>query len=296
MKAHDGSGGRHLRRGAGALLVMAVALVSHRVGPAAPPPPKPAPQKTYTQQQVQQLLNQQQMLFWGQQQAQAQALQQALTARVLFVGDSYSGSNRMPDMLAALARAGNVAPLVYDGQLAVGASLAQHLQQGAAVQKIRLGNWKVIVLQDQGLMPVLRPQLTLQAALQFNQEIARVGARPLYFQTWAPKDTPQAQGAINQVYQACAQQGQNAGVAPVGRAFQLAQAADPKLALYQADKSHPTPAGSYLAACVLYTTLYGQSPIGLPGQLHQQGQLLVNLPPATAQLLQQAALDAILGK
>jgi len=41
-------------------------------------------------------------------------------------------------------------------------------------------------------------------------------------------------------------------------------AADPKLVLHQADNSHPNPKGSYLAACVFYTTLLDRNPVGLP--------------------------------
>jgi hypothetical protein len=51
-----------------------------------------------------------------------------------------------------------------------------------------------------------------------------------------------------------------ARLAPVGRAFVAAVANDPSLELYRSDSSHPTPAGSFLAACVLYGALTGQDP------------------------------------
>ena len=54
-----------------------------------------------------------------------------------------------------------------------------------------------------------------------------------------------------------------ARVAPVGRAWARAMEDDPGLALHQPDKSHPTALGSYLAACVFYIALTGQSPVGL---------------------------------
>jgi hypothetical protein len=37
----------------------------------------------------------------------------------------------------------------------------------------------------------------------------------------------------------------------------------PGLTLYQSDGSHPTRSGTYLAACVFYTALFGESPEGL---------------------------------
>jgi len=65
-------------------------------------------------------------------------------------------------------------------------------------------------------------------------------------------------------------------VAPVGLAWQhiyaadVASGADPTqpgtlfYALYSDDGSHPSPLGSYLAACVIYATVSGNDPTGLP--------------------------------
>ncbi len=53
-----------------------------------------------------------------------------------------------------------------------------------------------------------------------------------------------------------------AQVAPVGEAFATALLARPDLLLNNVD-GHPTPAGTYLAACVVYRTIEGRSPVGL---------------------------------
>ena len=52
--------------------------------------------------------------------------------------------------------------------------------------------------------------------------------------------------------------------APVGRVWEKVLREHPEINLYQPDGSHPSPAGAYLAACVLYATVYGESPAGLP--------------------------------
>jgi hypothetical protein len=59
----------------------------------------------------------------------------------------------------------------------------------------------------------------------------------------------------------------HAGVAPAGIAWHNALAANPKLVLHTADKSHPNPAGTYLTACVFFASIYGKNPIGLPGKI-----------------------------
>ena len=74
-------------------------------------------------------------------------------------------------------------------------------------------------------------------------------------------------------------------VAPVGRAWERALR-DPAMTLHDPDGSHPSPAGTYLAACVLYATLTGESPVGL-----DDGGL--GLAPASIARLQQVAWDTV---
>ncbi|MEO8450679.1 MAG: hypothetical protein ABI647_12845, partial [Gemmatimonadota bacterium] len=54
---------------------------------------------------------------------------------------------------------------------------------------------------------------------------------------------------------------------PAAAAWDSSRRRIPDLPLYIQDGSHPTPAGSYLAALVFYSTLTGRSPIGLPRRL-----------------------------
>ena len=57
---------------------------------------------------------------------------------------------------------------------------------------------------------------------------------------------------------------QSAFLFPVGEAWLAAQRLDPSIPLYAFDGLHPSGEGSYLAALVMYATLYAKSPIGLP--------------------------------
>jgi hypothetical protein len=66
-----------------------------------------------------------------------------------------------------------------------------------------------------------------------------------------------------------------------GDAWQAAHRQDPRLPLWQVDGNHPTLAGTYLAACVLYGRIFNASPAGIPGT--------AGLPPDVAGLLQVVA-------
>ena len=51
-------------------------------------------------------------------------------------------------------------------------------------------------------------------------------------------------------------------VFPVGLAFQRSQKANPDIELYTPDKRHPSKAGTYLMAAVIYASIYKVSPVG----------------------------------
>src|SRR5205823_4693251 len=98
-------------------------------------------------------------------------------------------------------------------------------------------------------------------------------------------------------------------VAPVGLAWGATEPRLPTLDLYIDDGSHPAPAGSYLAALVIYSTLTGRSPSGAPAVIkgHPIGEMrdrmidvdstlmvpLVDLPESTAAQLQDIAWTVV---
>ena len=72
---------------------------------------------------------------------------------------------------------------------------------------------------------------------------------------------------------------------PVGLAFAESLKARPDLILHQADKSHPTAAGSYLYGAMIYSLLYKKSPEGLT----YLGECEKPLKPEDAVFLQKTA-------
>lgn len=187
--------------------------------------------------------------------------------RVLFIGNSYTFVNDLPNMIATLARAAGDAPaFTYDTQLVGGATLQQHWNEGIALSKIQQGNWDFVVLQEQSQRPIYDEAVFDQYADLFDAEIRKQGAITLFFMTWARQSLPQTQGQLTRAYTNIAQK-LHAEVAPVGWAWQTSLTSKPSLVLHETDGSHPNPAGTYLAACVFYGHVYGISPEGLPPQL-----------------------------
>jgi hypothetical protein len=151
-----------------------------------------------------------------------------------------------------------------------GATLKKHWEDGKALEALKKTHWDYVVLQEQSTlgMPaqvgslINSPKTFHEYARLFNSEIVKSGAKTVFFLTWARQNRPQTQAILTDAYVSIARE-LKAIVAPVGIAWQRAARKNSKIALHQNDLSHPTPAGSYLAACVLFSTISGKSPVGL---------------------------------
>lgn len=196
-------------------------------------------------------------------QPEATAAQQAIPApgqalRVLFVGNSYTFSHDLPGLVEQIAEASQAPrPLLTHTVAFPGYSLEQHWERGDALSAIQKEAWDFVVLQDHSLQSVAAPQALFQASQSFGQAIEATGAQALFFVTWARRDLPSMQDGITLAYARAATQAKGRLV-PVGPAWERARKDLPKLALYDDDGSHPSPAGTYLAACVFYSTFFAR--------------------------------------
>jgi hypothetical protein len=143
-----------------------------------------------------------------------------------------------------------------------------------------------VIMMDCSQCPI-HPQLegAFHATVKKDAEIvARYGARPVLFMSWAYKDKPEMTAQLAEQY-TIAGNANNALVIPAGLAFAKAVSKRPGLELYQPDLRHPTLAGTYLAACTTYATLQKKSPVGI--------KYTAGLDTDTAGFLQQVAADTV---
>lgn len=216
--------------------------------------------------------------------------------RVLFIGNSYTLVNDLPGMFAALAQAGG--QRMETGTAAAGGwTLAQHLAAAQTLDTLNGSPWTYVVLQEQSQIPAVeaaRVQSFYPAARGLAGKIKAAGGQPIFFMTpahrdgWPENGLPDyasMQSQLNVGYITMAKELQ-APAAPVGPAWALAVQQRPALALWQADGSHPTPAGTYLAACVFYAVIFRASPAGLAAP--------AEVPAEAAAFLQALAASTVL--
>jgi hypothetical protein len=181
--------------------------------------------------------------------------------KVLFIGNSFTARNDLPGLVARLAQARGKS-LQHRLISAGGASLRTHWDAGEARKAIQEGQYDCVVLQEQSTLPVKNAKRMHENVRLFDEAIKAAGAKTVLYMTWARQDAPESQQAITDAYVGIGRE-LAATVAPVGLAWQRVLRRHDRPALHDKDQSHPTPAGSYLAACVLLAVLFRESPVGV---------------------------------
>jgi len=194
---------------------------------------------------------------------------------ILFIGNSYTFVNDLPTQLETLA-SNEIRPVVADSVTEGGATLKKHWNDGKALAAIKKGGWDYVVLQEHStfgstlvvndIAQLNDPTDFYTYARLFDAEIKKVGAKTLFYMTWARQNAPQNQAIIAKTYMTIAGELHD-DVVPVGLGWATSLKERPSLLLYQADKSHPNPDGTFLAACVFYVKLYHKSPAGFFGSI-----------------------------
>ena len=201
---------------------------------------------------------------------------QSDTTRVLFIGNSYTYYNSLPELVKAMVNE-KFPDRVVETQLISqgGATLKRNWEEGKAQQAITSDHWDYVVLQEQsrlGMGVVIddefyfgQTDLFFEYARKFNSEIKTAGAKTVFFMTWSRENQPEAQEILTYAYAAIAEE-LDAMLAPVGLVWDQLRN-DNQFNFYVEDGSHPSPMGSYLAASTIFSTLFEVSPLGLSGSL-----------------------------
>jgi hypothetical protein len=203
-----------------------------------------------------------------------------LKKEVLFVGNSYTYVNDLPNLVKQIALSfGDT--LVHESSTPGGYSFNAHSTNTQTLNKINQQQWDYVVLQAQSQEPSLSPSYVNSNVLPAAQvlidaiESNSLCTEPLFFMTWGRKFGD----ASNCVAYppVCTYLGMqerlrtryldmtfthDASCSPVGMAWKKSIEIDSTLNLYSSDNSHPSIYGSYLAACTFYASIFKKSAVG----------------------------------
>ncbi len=198
--------------------------------------------------------------------------------RILMVGNSLTYTYKVQQELTGIAK-GKGKRLQIDTRIKGGALLDWHLHndiKGVSLRdKIVKGRYDCVIAQDgyNGLFKAGGPE-KMDRAIEALVGLARDGKAELVLYTAFARTRDQESKRVAELTGMYIEQARKHKLrcAPVATAFQAFRRQNPSLALLdnETDKkyalnktgSHQSPFGSYLAACVIYATLFDESPEG----------------------------------
>lgn len=201
--------------------------------------------------------------------------------RALFIGNSYTQTNNLPQMIAnAAASTGDT--LQFDSNTPGGYTLQNHSSNTTSLSKIAAGNWDYVVLQEQSQLPSFTnadvtnyvfPYARFLDSLIHNKNTC---GETVFYMTWGRQNGDASNCAawppvctyagmdslIHLRYRIMADRNK-AALSPVGAVWKYLRQQAPLINLYSPDGSHPSVAGTYAAACCFYTVFFRKDPTAI---------------------------------
>jgi hypothetical protein len=200
----------------------------------------------------------------------------AQPTNVLFIGNSYTHMNNLSKIYQNLAN--SKGKNVFADTLAVsGSTLYGHTLRENTFKKIQAKSWDYVFIQgfsrelnkdslSIATYTIPYAQLLIDSIKKYNPCV-----NIYYYMTWGyadgvkdsiPEDNYfSMQERIQKGYLQLSQATGGYPIAPVGMVWKELQEKFPDINLYAQDRAHPSPAGSYTAACTFYTSIYKESPV-----------------------------------
>lgn len=203
---------------------------------------------------------------------------EAQNKKILFLGNSYTYYNNLPQLLVNISQSTNDI-IVVDSFTPGGYTLQGHNSNVTSLSKINQGNWDFVVLQEQSQLPAFPiSQVNTQVfpfAQSLNNTIVSQNpcAETVFYMTWGRENGDSENCSSNPPV--CNYIGMddllreryltmtndnNAIVSPVSVVWKYLRTNYPMMNLYDPDGSHPSLLGSYVAACCFYTVILRKNP------------------------------------
>lgn len=183
--------------------------------------------------------------------------------RILFIGNSHSSGNDLPDTVARLIQQEYPAAEVLVDNAARWAFLAERLDDNVTQKKLESRPWTHVILQAQKYSSSGRYNYPTDAAEEWIRRVRERDAIPVLFPEWAREGNTEEGARVYGLHMDIASR-EPACVAPVSFAWQIVHDTHPDLRLHARDGNHSNRNGALLTAYVLYQTITGKPASELP--------------------------------
>ncbi|MDD6189552.1 MAG: hypothetical protein PUB32_08255 [Clostridiales bacterium] len=190
--------------------------------------------------------------------------------RVLFIGNSHTFFNDMPQTFKLLAESAGVptevAMIAHGGK-----PLSWHLKEAVEIRFALLyGRYDYVIVQQAAHTPPVppSPEETLKDVLTIQEMARTVGAEVIPTVIWAERHAPEHQSEMNRGYNLI-MENSDMRCSPAGQVFMAVKNEHPEIDMYFEDGAHCSPYGSYAVACCVFSQVFERSPEGLPNRGHK---------------------------
>ena len=213
--------------------------------------------------------------------------------RVLFIGNSLTYANNLPEVISKIAKAAKQPKFSYKMIAYPNYSLEDHWIGREAEKTLLKEKWDFVVMQQGPSGSVAGRKMLIEYSRKFAALIRQNGGKPAFYAVWTSAFRLKDFTEIIKSYQLAAKL--TGGVLfPVSKAWQNILKNYPQIKLYSSDKFHPGEAGTYLAALVIFRGIYGKTLIGLPNQIRIDFDTVISVSKKEAKILQETA-EAVYG-
>ena len=185
--------------------------------------------------------------------------------KVLMIGNSFTFYWNLPQVLERMFATKDVR-IKVDQKTIGGSKLFEHWDNHLN-QNYELEKYDYVVFNDHSTYPIKQLDTCAKYLKQFTDLAHQLNVKPLIYGTWEYpwlKEISSYEQSSTMARLDSLASLNNATYIPVGDAFDFVEKNYPEIHLYMDDNKHPSPNATYLAACVFYSMITGESPIGLP--------------------------------
>lgn len=202
----------------------------------------------------------------------------AKKVKVLFLGNSYTQTNNIPEIIKQLAASTNDT-LIYSSNTPGGYTFENHSTNPTSLSLIQAGDWDYVVLQEQSQKPAFPDDFVASEVYPYAKTLDSLihvynpCATTVFYMTWGRKDgdadncaffplicTYEGMDSLLQSRYTIMAETNEAALAPVAKVWRKIRTDYSSIELYNADKSHPNNNGSYASACTFYTIFFQKDP------------------------------------
>jgi len=182
---------------------------------------------------------------------------------LLFIGNSHSSKNGLPDLVATLIKTGQTGKVV-NAALAPGWGFLDDRLKGNDTQEMLVSRaWTHVILQAQKYSSTGQYWYSTDAAEEWIRRVKTQNAIPIMFPEWRRRGNTEEGLRIHNLHLYIAAK-EPACVAPIGLAWEESIQRYPFLILHHADGNHSNLKGALLSAYVFYEVITKQSAMDLP--------------------------------